>query len=247
LLWKEAVCRHCIGQALRQNIVAKANLLNPLGINGTAGRPNTTNLVFELRNAAGKAITTAGTEVRFSLSNTTSVDPSIQLNNVPWGTLRAGAGFLPVSSDANGLVSVTLTSGSLPTPLSVVAKTTIAGGQEIIKSSSQIQIIGGAATQDFMDLSATRLNIEGWNYSGDSSTLTVRLRDRFGLPQPGVPVTFYAEGGGFESMTGGQTTQCTKFLRYVGTQHKNLFPLIFRRILHQYYQLMVILIFLITL
>eukprot|EP01036_Dinobryon_divergens_P024899 gene24899-33390_t len=35
LLWKEAVCKQCIGQALRQNIVAKANLLNPLGINGT--------------------------------------------------------------------------------------------------------------------------------------------------------------------------------------------------------------------
>jgi hypothetical protein len=38
LLWKESVCRQCIGQALRQHIVVKANLLNPQNNSGDNSR-----------------------------------------------------------------------------------------------------------------------------------------------------------------------------------------------------------------
>jgi hypothetical protein len=127
-------------------------------------------------NATGKA----GVLVDFSL--------------VPTGPL-GGVTFSPISatSDANGFVTTTVTSGTVPTPVWVVAKVHITPA--ILSQSNTLTITTALPTQNFFSLSVQTHNIEGWNYDGVTSTITIIASDRLGNPVPdGTAINFITEG-----------------------------------------------------
>jgi hypothetical protein len=96
------------------------------------------------------------------------------------------------TSDANGYVTTALTSGTVPTPVWV--KATI-DGTTLTSQSNTLTITTGLPTQDFFSLSVQTYNIEGWNYDGETSTLTIIASDRLGNPVPdGTAINFITEG-----------------------------------------------------
>jgi hypothetical protein len=99
---------------------------------------------------------------------------------------------LSATSDANGEVTTTLSSGTIPTPAWVVATV---NGTSIKSQSNTLTITTGLPTQDFFSLSVQTYNIEGWNYDGKTSALTIIASDRLGNPVPdGTVVNFITEG-----------------------------------------------------
>ena len=98
-------------------------------------------------------------------------------------------------SDAFGFVYADITSGTVATPVRVTASVTTAT-VTISTQSDQLVVTTGTPDQTSFSLTATSLNIEGWNYDGATTTLTTRLSDHFNNPVPdGTAVSFIAETG----------------------------------------------------
>jgi hypothetical protein len=96
------------------------------------------------------------------------------------------------TSDANGEVTTTLSSGTVPTPVWVVATV---DGTSLKSQSNTLTITTGLPTQDFFSLSVQTFNIEGWDYDGVTSALTIIASDRLGNPVPdGTAINFITEG-----------------------------------------------------
>jgi hypothetical protein len=97
------------------------------------------------------------------------------------------------TSDANGLVSGIVNSGTVPTPVRVIAtllNTTIS------TVSSNLAIVTGLPAQLQFSLSQKTINIEGADYDGTTNSYTVLAADRSGNPVPdGTSIIFWAEGG----------------------------------------------------
>ncbi len=101
------------------------------------------------------------------------------------------------SSDANGEVTTTVTSGTVPTPVSVSAK--VHDAPSILSQSNTLTITTGLPAQDFFSLSVQTHNIEGLAYDGIESRLFVIASDRLGNPAPdGTAINFITEGGQIE-------------------------------------------------
>ena len=118
------------------------------------------------------------------------VDFSLLPNSAP-----GGIKLTPTSatSDANGQVTTTITSGTVPTPVWVVAK--VHDNPTILSQSNTLTITTGLPTQNFFSLSVQTFNVEGWEYDGVTSTLTVIASDRLGNPVPdGTAINFITEG-----------------------------------------------------
>jgi hypothetical protein len=103
------------------------------------------------------------------------------------------------TTDANGNVSTTVSSGVIPTPVKVQATATrvIAGISKTISGlSDALTISSGLPIQKFMDLSTDKLNIEGWLHSQEIAIVTVALGDQYGNKvADGTTVNFITEGG----------------------------------------------------
>lgn len=96
------------------------------------------------------------------------------------------------TSDASGYVTVSLSSGTVPTPVWVVATV---HGTALTTQSNTLTITTGLPTQNFFSLSVQTSNIEGWNYDGTTSSLMIIASDRLGNPVPdGTAVNFITEG-----------------------------------------------------
>jgi Bacterial Ig-like domain (group 1) len=97
------------------------------------------------------------------------------------------------TSDSNGLVTVLINSGTVPTPVRV--KATLVSSA-VTTSSSNLSIAVGLPTQNAFSLSQRTLNIEGYDLDGTSNTYTVIASDRMGNPVPaGTSINFVSEGG----------------------------------------------------
>jgi len=97
------------------------------------------------------------------------------------------------TSDANGYVTTTVTSGTVPTPVWVVAK--VHSNPAILTQSNTLTITTGLPTQNFFSLSVQTHNVEGWEYDGVTSTLTIIASDRLGNPVPdGTVINFITAG-----------------------------------------------------
>lgn len=144
---------------------------------GGAGQQETSTVKFRVVDPAGNAL--SGATVNFSLS-----------------TAVGGITFTPstASSDANGEVSTVVSSGSIATAVRVIAA--VANSNPTLQTQSdQLTVSTGVPAQDHFSLSASSHAIEGWNYDGVISTLTVILSDHFSNPVPdGTAVNFIAEG-----------------------------------------------------
>jgi hypothetical protein len=109
-----------------------------------------------------------------------------------------------ISSAQTGEVQVQVTSGTLPTPVRVIATTGGPGGAPLTTQSEQLSISVGLPDQDSFSLSATVFNIEGLSVDGEETLLTVRLADVYNNPVPdGTAINFQTEGGRIGSATTG--------------------------------------------
>ena len=156
---------------------------------GGSGRQETSVVKFRVVDAANNPL--AGRDVDFSLSTQVG---GIALSN----TLA--------KTDSSGEVSVLVLSGTVATSVRVSANV---AGTTLVTQSDQLSVSVGLPDQDSFDLSVSTANIEGWNYSGESTTLTVNLADVFNNPVPdGTTVNFIAEGGRIQDALTGQTGRC---------------------------------------
>lgn len=114
--------------------------------------------------------------------------------------LGASGVTVPVTanSDASGIASVSVFSGTIPGPVEVKAALikAVSTDPEVFTTSKNLTVASGPPSQNFFSLSVDTFNIEGWNIDGTSTNLTVRVGDRQGNPVPdGTVVNFTAEGG----------------------------------------------------
>jgi hypothetical protein len=141
---------------------------------------------FRVVDAAGNGIG-ASTPVQVSLS-AAAIAAGVVFGDTNTTTPKT------VPTDGNGEVAVLVKSGGFPTPLSVTA--TLADNATVAASSAGLTVNSGRAVQKFFSPSASVFNIEGLQYDGEITTLTVRTADRLGQPVPaGTPVSFISEGG----------------------------------------------------
>jgi hypothetical protein len=124
-----------------------------------------------------------------------SVDFSIVTN--PGGVGIGASGStnpITVLADASGVAKINVFSGSIPGPVKLRAALT--NNAAVFSESQNLTVASGPASQRFMSLSVTTFNIEGWNFDGSSTRLTVRVADRRGnAVEDGTVVNFTAEGG----------------------------------------------------
>jgi hypothetical protein len=110
------------------------------------------------------------------------------------------------TTDASGNVTTTVSSGTIPTPVRVIAEAT-RNGKLISGLSDALIISTGLPIQKAMSLSFDSFNIEGLNYDGEVANATVRLADQYGNPiSDGTAVNFVSEGGAIGSSLQGACT-----------------------------------------
>ena len=99
-----------------------------------------------------------------------------------------------VPADGSGFVSVTVSSGSLPTP--VVVSAALVSVPAVVASSSGVAVTSGVPTQDKSSLSVDKFSLEALGTDGVQAQLTLRVADRLSNPiQSGTIVNFVASHG----------------------------------------------------
>ncbi|MBI3526243.1 MAG: hypothetical protein HY066_17265 [Betaproteobacteria bacterium] len=160
---------------------------------GAASLPQSALVKFRVVDATNNGV--AGKLVNFSLTPV-STTSAVTLSSTSQ------------TSDAAGEVTVSVTSGPVPTPVWVVA--VLASNPAITSQSNALSITTGLPTQNFFSLSISTHNINGWSYDGTSTTLTVIASDRLGNPAPdGTVINFVSEGGQIQGGTSGLGTCLT--------------------------------------
>ena len=157
---------------------------------GGLGRTESAQLTFRVVDQQGRGL--AGVPVAFDAT-----------------TYIGGLAISPknATTDASGNVSVTVSSGTIPTPVRVLATAT-RNGRDISGMSDTLLISSGLPVQKSMAISAEHYNIEGGDINGTEVGVTARLADQYGNKvSDGTAVTFVTEGGAIgTSAQGGCTT-----------------------------------------
>ncbi|MDX1347256.1 MAG: Ig-like domain-containing protein [Thiomicrorhabdus chilensis] len=160
---------------------------------GGVGYGETSQVVFKVVDIFGSPI--EGATVNFTLSTTVgglSLSPS------------------SATSNASGLVSTTVQAGTISTPVRVGASVTLSDGQLIYVQSDLLTVTTGIPDQNSISLSMDKFAPEGWDFDGETVTVTVRLGDRFNNPVPdGTVINFTTEGGLIESSCQTSDSACS--------------------------------------
>lgn len=157
---------------------------------GEGSRPESSTLVFQVRDAANGP--RVGATVSFALNTTT-------------GGITLQPSSATAQSDAQGNVQIVVNAGTVPTSVRVTA-TVMNVTPSISTQSSLLTITTGLPTANSFSLAVGCYNVEGLEIDGITTSVTARLRDRYGNPVPdGTAVTFTTEGGGM----GAQCTTST--------------------------------------
>ncbi len=110
------------------------------------------------------------------------------------------------TTDVNGQVTTTVSSGTIPTPVRVIAEAT-RNGKIISGLSDTLVVSTGLPIQRSMSLSSNSYNIEGMGIDGTVAKLTVRLADQYGNPiSDDTAVNFVTEGGAVGTSARGACT-----------------------------------------
>lgn len=130
----------------------------------------------------------------------TPTDVTLRLSNDTGGLLLDGVpGPLVKKTDAQGYVQVAVQSGSIPTPLWVIASAG-SGANSVTTNSVQLAVSTGQPIQSRFSMSAEYYNLEGWSYDGETVPVTVIAADSMGNPVPdGTPISFVTEAGLIEA------------------------------------------------
>jgi hypothetical protein len=145
---------------------------------GGVGRQETSQVIFKVVDAGGIAIT--GKTVNFTLDT--------NVGGISLSTPNA-------ITDTNGQVFVTVSAGTISTPVRVTATTTGSIGL-LTTQSGQLSISTGIPDQQNFSLVASTYNFEGWSIAGATTNITAHLADHFGNPVlDGTAINFTCEGG----------------------------------------------------
>ncbi|AAN57054.1 Ig-like domain-containing protein [Shewanella oneidensis MR-1] len=123
---------------------------------------------------------------------------SFSLDTVVGGLSFAnGSASAESLTNSQGIASVRVLSGTVPTPVRVVATAVDADTKEVITSQSeQLTVNTGLPQQLGFSLSTTIVNPEAGDHDGETATITARLSDSFGNPAPDdTTINFTTEGG----------------------------------------------------
>ena len=168
--------------------------------NGGQGRSEAATLTFRAVDQQNNPV--SGLEVDFSASTNTG-----------------GLTITPTHgrTDALGNVSTVVTSGTIPTPVRIMASAN-RNGATLSGLSDTLIVSTGLPIQKSMSLSASSANFEGDGYDNEKIDVTVLLADQYGNPvSDNTAVNFVTEGGAIgTSALGGCTTTngaCTVPLR----------------------------------
>jgi len=165
---------------------------------GGAGLQESSQVIFKVVDTGGNPI--GGQSVTFTLS--TNVGGITFANGLTTSTA--------ISDGTTGQAVVTVNSGTISTPVRVLATTVTSTGVTLSTQSDQLTVTTGIPDQDSFSISATILNIEGWNLDGITTVLTARLSDHFSNPVPdGTSINFVAEGGQMGSTCSTITGACS--------------------------------------
>ena len=121
-----------------------------------------------------------------------------KLVNFSLNTAQGGLSLSATSATTDpstGYAVTNVQAGTVSTVVRVTATTAAATGT-LSTQSDQLVVSTGIPAQDSISVAATTLNIEGLDYDGTQTTLTVRMADHFHNPVPdGTAVYFTSEGG----------------------------------------------------
>jgi hypothetical protein len=150
------------------------------------------NVTFELRDCAGNRLP----------------NQDMVLSLVPSAggvTIEGGTGPVTQRTNSLGQVTVRINSGTVPTPVRVLATVASTGIQTV---SSGLSIGVGLPSQVNFSLSQVTPNIEGFNLDGTTNTYSIIASDRSGNPVPnGTSINFVTESGQIEAIKQTQTVQ----------------------------------------
>jgi len=159
-------------------------------LKGVGGIESST-VIFKVRDTNGNAV--ANKKVNFSLNTKVG-----EINISPESAM----------TDANGEVQTVVNSGTVSTSVRVRAE--LVDNASIFSQSKLLVISTGIPDQDSFTLSASTLNVEGWDKDDTEVTITARLADAFNNPVPdGTAVNFTTEGGAIEPSCTTENGVCT--------------------------------------
>ena len=150
-------------------------------LQGTGGQDSKTisTLLFQVNGSLGNPL--AQQEVSFALN-----------------TQTGGLSLSPLSGFTNsqGQVSTRVTAGNVPTSVRVTAQVNSSSGNILRTQSDLLSVNTGLPDQNSFTLSASNLNPEAYDISGQEVSIIARLADTFNNPAPdGTAVSFTTEGG----------------------------------------------------
>lgn len=141
---------------------------------------------FKLVNAQGEVI--SGQDVILTLKTLNGGIPKASFGTV--GNTSA----VTTTTDSKGELSVPVFSGTVPT--SVLINAALKSNSAVQTDSAALSIASGRPSQARVSLALEKLSIEGRDFDGDTTNVTLSLADRQGNPVPdGTAVNFVTEGG----------------------------------------------------
>lgn len=127
------------------------------------------------------------------------------------------------TSDSAGNVSVAVFSGTVPTPVQVRAA--LVANNLISTTSGILTVASGRPVQKAASIASEKFSLEGLNFDGDTTPITLSLADRQGNPVPdGTVVNFVSQSGVMIPPTcivAGGISQCKSSIRTQGTRPAN--------------------------
>lgn len=158
---------------------------------------------FRSVSPADKAIVIKGAGGNGRSESATLTFQVVDVNNTPIQNARVAFSVTPAGlvtlnipsgiSNADGLVSTTVQSGSQPATVTVIA--TAVDAASVTAPSDQLLVSNGKVLPEGFEISAAKFNLDYW-LSGDKTTITARVRDASGNPVPdGLAVSFTTDYG----------------------------------------------------
>ncbi len=166
-----------------------------IALKGTGGVQGPGSLAFpEISIVRFRVVDQAGNAV------TVPTNVSLRLSNDTGGiTIDGVAGPVTRQTDASGEVSVQVQSGTIPTPLWVIASIS-SDTTSLTTNSVQLAVSTGQPIQSRFSLSATEFNIEGWSYDNVTAEVLLIAADAMGNPAPdGTAISFVSDAGLIEA------------------------------------------------
>jgi hypothetical protein len=178
-----------------------------------SGGATQSRLSFRVVDSSGTALQNQSVQLSLITNSGTGVSLNTVGNTSP----------VTLTSDASGLVSVAVFSGTVPT--SVQVRAVLTANTNILATSSLLTVASGRPVQRAASISVSKFAIEGFNIDGNTSDLTLSLADRQGNPVPdGTQVNFVAEAGVMipaTCVTAGGQSSCRVAIRSQGSRPAN--------------------------